>query len=288
MNQPLVSIIIPCYNAEKFLYKTIQSVVSQNYSNLEILCINDGSTDSTEQIINGFGDERINYLYKENSGVSDTRNKGIEIATGKYVVFLDSDDIFSPEFIEKRVTFLEEHKEYGFCSSRVIKINENEEVVTRDSRGPYTPSLLEDILLYKDGISTCPSIFMIRKRVLNEHNIRFNVHLSSSADRFFLIELSMHCSCGFIEKGAELYYRIHGESMSHKLTTKLVSDNRLYYHELRKRNYIPSQYFREFSFKINYIFAGSCYKLGRIVPCVLYASKAFFYNPSGFIKQLTK
>ena len=81
-SEPLVSVIIPCYNSEAFIAETIESALKQSYSNIEIICINDGSTDNSECIIKKINDKRLNYIFKKNTGVSDTRNQGLKNATG--------------------------------------------------------------------------------------------------------------------------------------------------------------------------------------------------------------
>ena len=89
-----LSIIIPCYNSEKYLARCLQSIIKQTYRNIEIIVVNDGSSDGSENVIKEFMniDDRIKYIYKENSGVSDARNEGLKIATGELVTFVDSDD----------------------------------------------------------------------------------------------------------------------------------------------------------------------------------------------------
>lgn len=105
MENPKVSIIVPIYNTEKFLYKCIQSIIKQTYSNLEIILVNDGSTDKSLEICNKFRkkDQRIIVIDKDNGGVSSARNKGLDIATGQYIGFVDSDDFISELMYEKMV-----------------------------------------------------------------------------------------------------------------------------------------------------------------------------------------
>ena len=93
-NNILISIIIPIYNADKYLAKCINSVISQTYTSWELLLINDGSTDKSLEICNSFAlkDSRISIINKSNSGVADTRNKGLDQAKGDYIIFLDADD----------------------------------------------------------------------------------------------------------------------------------------------------------------------------------------------------
>ena len=91
---PLLSIIVPCYNTGKYIEKCLYSIINQNYQNIEVIVVDDGSIDDTREIVNSIIrlDNRIKYIYKENSGVSDTRNKGIMEASGEFVTFVDSDD----------------------------------------------------------------------------------------------------------------------------------------------------------------------------------------------------
>ena len=93
--QPLISVIVPVYNVEKYLKKCVNSITSQTYENLEILLVDDGSTDLSGQICNEFekNDARIKVIHKKNGGLSNARNVGIEKAQGKYLMFVDSDDV---------------------------------------------------------------------------------------------------------------------------------------------------------------------------------------------------
>ena len=98
----LVSIIVPVYNVEKYLSKCIESLINQTYTNIEILLINDGSTDNSKKICEQFKekDSRIKLINKENGGLSDTRNKGLQEAIGKYIAFVDSDDYINENTVE--------------------------------------------------------------------------------------------------------------------------------------------------------------------------------------------
>ena len=97
-----ITIILPCYNAEKFLEKCLHALINQSYSNIEIIAINDGSTDKTLEILYKYSklDPRIIVISKKNTGVSDCRNIGIKKATGKYIMFADSDDYFEQDAVE--------------------------------------------------------------------------------------------------------------------------------------------------------------------------------------------
>lgn len=101
-SDPLISVIIPVYNVEKYIGDCVNSVLQQKYTNLEIILINDGSTDTSGQICDGYAckDSRIKVIHKDNGGLSEARNFGIDIASGEYVTFIDSDDYILPTFIE--------------------------------------------------------------------------------------------------------------------------------------------------------------------------------------------
>lgn len=105
---PTVSIILPTYNRAHLLSRAIQSVLDQTYQDFELIIVDDGSTDNTEEIVKSFNDERIKYIWQgENKGVSAARNTGIKMAKGKYIAFQDSDDEWMPEKLEKQVRAFE-------------------------------------------------------------------------------------------------------------------------------------------------------------------------------------
>ena len=108
MSKPLVSVLMAVYNGEKYLLEAIESILNQTYTNFEFLIINDGSTDSTEEIILSYSDQRIRYIKNEqNLKLIASLNKGLDLAKGKYIARMDADDISLPDRLEKQVNFLE-------------------------------------------------------------------------------------------------------------------------------------------------------------------------------------
>jgi glycosyltransferase involved in cell wall biosynthesis len=119
-----VSVIIPAYNRSAYLGEAIQSVLDQTFQDFELIVIDDGSTDNTKEIVKGFLDTRVRYLYQENSGVSSARNMGIKAANGEYIAFLDSDDIWLPENLELKVNLLDSRPDVGLvCSDAYVVDN---------------------------------------------------------------------------------------------------------------------------------------------------------------------
>lgn len=111
MKKDLISIIVPVYNSEKFIENTIESVINQTYDSWELILVNDCSTDKSEEIIKKYINDKIKLINLErNSGAAVARNKGIEVANGKYIAFLDSDDVWKKEKLEKQINFMKNNK----------------------------------------------------------------------------------------------------------------------------------------------------------------------------------
>ena len=104
---PLVSVIIPCYNSSAFLEAALNSVCGQSYANIEIIIVNDGSTDNTEEIIKSISDNRIKYFFQQNKGQCAASNLGIQKSTGDYIKFFDADDLMNPDHLEEQLKRLE-------------------------------------------------------------------------------------------------------------------------------------------------------------------------------------
>ncbi len=172
-----VSIIVPVYNTEKYLKKCVESLLSQTEKDIEIILINDGSTDKSEKIIKSFEDDRIVYISKKNSGIGSTRNLGITKAKGKYIMFIDSDDYIAPNCVEKMYNkaindncdivisdYYEDCngiiKEIRFKSFNNTSLNDNPSILNNINLGPcnkiYKKSILKDVkfeesLKYEDA-----------------------------------------------------------------------------------------------------------------------------------------
>ena len=131
METPLVSVIIPCYNCEKFLRPALNSIINQTYRNLEIIIINDGSTDKTVEIIKEFQkfDQRIVFIDNiQNKGLIFTLNKGIVCSQGKYIARMDSDDISLENRIEQQVNYMENNPDISVCGTNSYIIDEDDNI----------------------------------------------------------------------------------------------------------------------------------------------------------------
>jgi glycosyltransferase involved in cell wall biosynthesis len=122
---PTVSVVMPVYNAEKYLSEAVESILTQTFSDFEFIIINDGSTDRSESILQEFQgqDKRIRLVSRSNTGIVATRNEGLELANGPYIAIMDADDIALPERLAKQVAFLEEHSNYVAVGSLSLMID---------------------------------------------------------------------------------------------------------------------------------------------------------------------
>jgi glycosyltransferase involved in cell wall biosynthesis len=122
----LVSVITPAYNAQAFIGETIASVINQSYPHWEMVIIDDGSTDGTGDVIQTYlGDTRIKYVYQKNQERAVARNNGIRLAAGKYIAFLDADDMWLPDKLKIQVEYLETHPEIGLCFTHYLLMDKS-------------------------------------------------------------------------------------------------------------------------------------------------------------------
>ncbi|MGV8948004.1 MAG: glycosyltransferase family 2 protein [Candidatus Paracaedibacter sp.] len=165
-NLPLVSVIIPTHNRPDFLKKTIQSILNQNYSRLEIIVISNGFSKINECATGSFGDSRITYREQENSGgPSSPRNHGIQLAKGEYIAFCDDDDLWMPDKLEKQVKVLFENSDVGLCYTNMIRFDEQTEWVVSQDNGKAD----FNSLLYVNMIPV--SSIIVRKSLLDKYGL---------------------------------------------------------------------------------------------------------------------
>lgn len=222
MNDIKVSIVIPVYNAEKYIRQQLDSLIAQTYKNMEIICVNDGSTDGTEKILAEYS-EKYNFItthLKPNGGVSSARNLGIRYATGKYLIFLDADDFCCENMLEEVVDAAEStgaeiviFDAYRFdeCAKQVLKDNFS---YTYGSGLKYTWEISDD--LYKTIRSVVWNKLFLR-RVIIENELLFPL-ITLSEDVVFNFETVTVVKTLFILNKKLIYYRIgNTNSLTHKL-----------------------------------------------------------------------
>lgn len=174
-----ISIIIPIYNSEKYLNRLLESVINQTYKDIEIILVNDGSTDSSLNICEEFRnkDNRIKICNKTNGGVSSARNEGIETATGEYITFIDADDYIDINYIEMLVNNIED--EY------LIKIFNNKKLDEKFGKYEFIKKILAN-----EVTGGCWG-YLFNKKILDFNNIRFDLNTSYMEDAIFVMQYLM-------------------------------------------------------------------------------------------------
>ncbi len=213
----LVSVIIPTYNRSAVISKAIESVIAQTYEPVEIIIVDDGSTDNTEDKLADYAG-KIKYLYKKNGGCSSARNLGIKEANGEYVAFLDSDDAWYPQKLEKQVEKLSQNKDYGMVFSEIELIDEDNEHISY-SKWRNNIKKDGDILLdfLKNPAITC-SCLLVRKDVLSEVGF-FDEQLSTGEDIDMVFRICSKYKAMLIDEPL-VRYKKGKDSLSNNLFTK--------------------------------------------------------------------
>lgn len=184
---PIVTVIIPTFNRGTFLREAIASVVVQSFQDWELFVIDDGSTDPIETIVSSFSDNRIHYHWQLNQGASVARNTGIQLAHGKYVAFLDSDDLWYPDYLKRKVNFAEKNPKLVLIGGGCCYIDEsgNQILQKTEPRKCITVEHLSIWTAFPGG--TC-NIFALRDALLAING--FEPRLSDSEDRFLMRRLA--------------------------------------------------------------------------------------------------
>jgi glycosyltransferase involved in cell wall biosynthesis len=219
-NQALISIVVPIFNSEKYLYFLLKSISTQSYKNIEIILINDGSSDDSELICKNFlkKEPRAKYVKQSNSGVSVARNKGIEESEGQFIYFIDSDDELFPESLSVLYKNLTDNQSDIAIGSYLKSDGKDESIVMSNAleeSNLYIISILEG----REHAALWNKL--ISKSLINQ--TRFNPKLSYMEDQVFLVEILQKNVRLSFTNTLVYKYRIHPATCTSNLTEKLVA-----------------------------------------------------------------
>ena len=210
--RPMVSIVVPIYNAENYLRRCVDSILNQEYTDFELLLVNDGSTDASGDICEEYGDQdpRVIVIQKENTGVSDSRNRALDRARGKYLQFLDSDDWITPDAIRLFVRAAEEYgcdmvisDFYRVVGERLSTKGDIEEegVLTREE---FAAHMMENPADFYYGVLWNK---LYRRDIVEEHNLRMDTDINWCEDFMFNLEYIRYAKV-FYALHAPIYYYV--------------------------------------------------------------------------------
>lgn len=218
--KPTVSVLMPVYNAEKYLSKSIESVLNQTFEDFEFLIFNDGSVDKTKEIIESYQDNRIRFFDNtENQGYLVHLNNGIEKTRGKYIARIDADDIALPNRLEKQVEFLEKNPDFAIVGSLIDIIDENGNYIEQKENN-FTPQELKFRLFYKNDF--IHSSITGRTDIFKKYF--YNSDFYTAEDYFLWSEISKQYKVAIYPEVLVLY-RHHNESITIK--RKEFQDNKV-------------------------------------------------------------
>jgi glycosyltransferase involved in cell wall biosynthesis len=212
VSKPEVSIIIPTYNRAALLVEALNSVFAQTYQNFEIIIVDDGSTDGTLSVLNPLVEQGlIRYIYQQNRGESAARNHGIVEANGRYIAFLDSDDLFEPSKLEIQVKYLQDHSEIGLVHSGFTKFdNDGNDLGYRDPSW-FSGKIYPQILTYWTTLMAVDTV-LIPKIVFDAVGL-FNESLHIGPDLDMWRRIARKYPFGFINKSLARV-RVHAGNIS--------------------------------------------------------------------------
>lgn len=210
MNE-LVSIIMPAYNAEKFIEAAISSALSQLHQDIELIVINDGSTDNTVDLVKSFDDERIILINSQNEGVSAARNKGLAVMRGNYFTFLDADDELPKQSISLRMEVMRNNPNVHFVDGWIVRMDESLEQEIGIQKPDWAGPPLEELLKLNPAVFSGLT-WLIRRD--NQRRYSFTTGMTHAEDLWFFISIASQGEYQVVEHPTLLYRQVHGSAMS--------------------------------------------------------------------------
>lgn len=227
-NQPLISIIVPIYNAQAYVTECVQSLISQTYENIEILLIDDGSTDASASICEQIAkkDTRIRFFSQENKGVSAARNLALYHMRGKYVTFVDSDDYVSKDFVRKLYEAIDGHDISACGYERVCEdmimgeyIKVIKSVNCENASFTMTRDELYSQILCNNNIGGYLCTKLFKTSIIKEHQMLFDTRLSIGEDMSFIARYCNYAASGNYVNLPLYSYRINPQSALQNMYT---------------------------------------------------------------------
>ncbi len=274
--KPTVSVIIPNYNYEAFIEKTIDSVLSQTYEAIEVVVVDDGSRDNSLEVLRKYG-EKIKVVSQSNQGVSTARNKGVSESKGEYLAFLDADDLWLPSKLQREMERFFERPDFGLVHCSVSYIDPQGQIIGENRNG-NEGWLASDILTLRRGaVIGAGSTSVVRRSVFDEVD-GFDSRLSTSADWEFCYRVASKYCIGFVDEPL-VQYRMHTTNM-HSNIAAMEHDLRLGFEKAFADQSSGVQGIRSDCLgNFHYLLAGSYYRTGKYYASFINILKSLWYKP---------
>jgi glycosyltransferase involved in cell wall biosynthesis len=286
--EPKVTVVIPAYNASRYITACVSSVIEQTFTDWEAIVINDGSKDNTAEIVTGMlSDKRIKLINQKNSGVSAARNAGIKAATGKFIAFLDADDCFIENNLQSKYDVLNNNDTFDFAYSDIWKCDDNLNNLYVEKGVPVENLFLEVMQWNNETMPGFSSNVMVRASSIRDKFL-FDINLSNCADRYMKILLSKNLKGAYIPEPLSKYRDTPG-AMS-KNVGLLQHDEEYIISKIKQDNILPAGTFRrKVIANIYFMLSGSWHKNAhKPLPAIKYGIKSILTYPPNILRLLGK
>lgn len=277
MAVPLVSVVIPAYNSASTLGATIRSALSQTFTDIELIVVDDGSQDDTLAVAKSITDARVRALSQPNGGAAAARNSGIRAANGRYVALLDADDLWLAHKLDRQLAILTSRPEVHAVQAGAIFVDDSLNILSVRQCAPSKDALLET-LLFKNMPNSMSTLLIARHKF--EEMGYFDPELAILEEWDMMIKVARHCNLVSIEEPLSLY-RVHPGNRSrdvgihikpgYTVLDRLFRDPTLAPHIRARKRLIYSHFYT--------MLAGGSYRSRRWVDCATWATKALLSHP---------
>jgi len=275
-NKPLVSVIIPCYNSGKWIGECLNSVCEQTYENIEIIVVDDGSSDKTDEIIKAIDNPLIHYFYKKNEGSSASRNYGIKKANGTLIAFLDSDDVWHKTKVEEQVNIIKKGFDFVYCDFEILgsKSSQQNELSFVNPENYKQP--IKTVLLKKNIVSG-GSCVLLKKHIFDKVGL-FNESIIIGEDWELWTRIFWHDYKPYFINKKLSFIRKNDHSVQH--TTNTITWKKSIEAVFNSFFSLPNLSSKEKAIIYNGLFVNSYKFNGPPREMIRYRAKGIYHNPT--------
>lgn len=275
--KPLVSVIIPNYNYASYICEAVDSALDQTYGNIEVVVVDDGSNDNSREILAGYGD-KIAVILQPNAGVSAARNTGVKHSSGKFIAFLDADDVWLPKKIERQVELFESERDLGLVHVGVEEFD-TERNISKTRLDGMSGHVSHELLLFERPVVLGGGSGLMTTRAVFDEVGGFDLELQTSADWDLFYRIGRRYRLGLVPE-VLLRYRIHGSNM-HGNIGRMEREMLHGFEKAFSEDSVDVQRIKRNAYgNLHKILAGSYFRSGEYVEFLRHTLKSLYLKPN--------